>query len=371
MSSDAIGRYHELLLAIAAEYAADELSTHVLIERDLEIPHMQELVRLRSGLIGTMDRQRVSGFLDLRWFTTLAGDDRIAAFVVSFELDEERSKINVHRRFAKYHLDQPLFRQCPALLSHTRKAELIDARKACHEGRSGLVQLERGWGRLEAFLPPELLRWVQSTFPSAPLCIRLDPQFASLVRPDEILREAAVRPSRPDWWKTLALRNGQRDGGHYILESPEPSPETVDGYWEYHIRGVRSLEVHAKRGTDGRLSMMLEELQQDRASDGRLIGRCIHLDTYAAVDTEASTAPLKHLDLAVNMYFGSSAERRLHMKLADGMVESASIRTHLLRIESIPFSSSAEFARQFFNSTTLLEEWMHDQFGFDEALEPL
>src|SRR5690606_28604974 len=146
--------------------------------------------------------------------------------------------------------------------------------------RSGLVEVPGGWARLDPFLPPELLRWAESSFPDVPMFVRLDPWFVEAEQPAEPLREAAVRPARPGWWSTLALRNRERDGAHYVLQGgAEPSSETIDEFWEYHVRGVRSLEVHAKRGTSGNLSMMIEELTDDRRPDGRLIGRCIHLDT--------------------------------------------------------------------------------------------
>jgi hypothetical protein len=212
-----------------------------------------------------------------------------------------------------------------------------------------------GWGRLDAFLPPELLRWAEGTFSDAPMFIRLDPWFVAREQPAEAMREAAVRPA-------LALRNRERDAGHYVLQEPlAASPATASEYWEYHLRGVRSLEVHAKR-SNGNLSMMIEELTDDRRPDGRLVGRCIHLDTDAIAGTEVGAAPLNHLDLAISIYFGPAAARRKTMKLSDGMVEDATVRTHLFRVEGIPFSSSVEFARQFFRSTVLLAEWTRDQF---------
>jgi len=51
------------------------------------------------------------------------------------------------------------------------------------------------------------------------------------------------------------------------------------------------------------------------------------------------------------------------MRLCDGKTEKASVRTHLLRVEGVPFSAIAEFARQFFHSTVLQAEWWQNQFG--------
>jgi hypothetical protein len=108
---------------------------------------------------------------------------------------------------------------------------------------------------------------------------------------------------------------------------------------------------------------MLEEVATDRISNGNLIGRCVHLDTYERPGTDQHAAPLKHLDLAINVYIDDAAARRKDTRLCDGRVEDASVRTHLLRVEGVPFAAIAEFARQFFHSSVLLQQWMRDQFG--------
>jgi hypothetical protein len=355
--------YSELLAKTATEFVArHETATDMMTSEGVE-DVLRNLLAYRRPLLVQQDRDRAAPYLPLGYFTELADDERLTAFLVCLELDEEIARLDINRRFKRYNVEQPLFALCPSLFDHVRKGELISAKQAHHLGRSGLVELQDGWGRLDPLLPPELLQWTQVTFPWSPLFVRLDPWFASSSQPPEPLREAAVRPARPGWWQRLTLRNREHDGGHYVLEPVEASPETTDEFWEYHLRGVRSLEVYAQRDKEGRLSMMIEELSQERTPEDLVIGRCVHLDTYETPGTDARVAPLKHLDLAINAYFGDAAKRRLATRLSYGKVEDASVRTHLLRIEQVPFASSAEFARQFFLSSTLLTKWTRDQFG--------
>lgn len=367
---DAVDEYLGRLADTAQRFVEHGLTAMDIMSRGAKTTAVPDLVCLRVQFLAPQDHARARGFLSSGCFGEMTGEERIAAFVVCFELEDEISKLDVLRRFRRYEADQPLFERCSELWPHVREAELMPTTHARHLRRSGLVEVPGGWGRLDPLLPPELLRWAERAFPGVPMFVRLDPWFAEIKQPTEPLREAAVRPARPGWWNMLGLRNRERDGGHYVLqERAEPSSETIDEFYEYHVRGIRSLEVHAKRSTCGNLAMMIEELADDRRPDGRLIGRCIHMDTDAAAGMDGRSAPLNHLDLAINMYFGQAASRRKDMRLCDGVVEDASVRTHLLRVEGIPFAASAEFARQFFLSTVLLSEWMRDQFGWVAAHE--
>jgi hypothetical protein len=364
---DSIDEYLTRLAETALRLIEHGVTAMDIMSRDAETSAVPDLVRLRVQFLTPQDHDRAGGLLATGCFSAMPDDERLAAFVVCLELDDEINKLDAYRRFRRYEVEQPLFRQSPKLWSDVRDTELVATTNAHHLRRSGLVKVPGGWGRLDPLLPPELLRWVQSAFPDAPTFIRLDPWFAETEQPPEPLREAAVRPARPGWWRSLALRNREGDGGHYILQPVKPSPETQDEFWEYQVRGVRSLEIVAKRSTSGNLSMMIEEMTDDRRPNGTLIGRCIHLDTDAGAGTDQHAASLNHLDLAINMYFGEAASRRKAMRLCDGRVEDASVRTHLLRVEGVPFAATVEFARQFFHSSVLMAEWVRDQFnGFVE-----
>lgn len=359
---DDLDEYQRMLAATAADLIQRDMTAADLIRGNADTKCVAELVLLRTQFLTTEDRRRVAGFLATGGFAEMNGDERVAAFVVCFELDDEINQTGISRRFQRYEREQPLFAQCPELWCDVRKNELVGITNVRPLGRSGLVQLPNSWGRLDPLLPPELLRWVTTEFRDVNTFVRLDPWFSSATKPPEPLLEAAVRPARPGWWSTLALRNREHDGGHYVLQDVEPSAETATPFYEYAVRGVRSLEIHAERDKSGLLSMMLEELTSGRSPPGSMLGRCIHLDTNASPGTDAHDAPLKHLDLAINMYFGETADRRSGMRLCDGKTEPASVRTHLLRVEGVPFSAIAELARGFFRSTVLQAEWWEDQF---------
>jgi hypothetical protein len=113
--------------------------------------------------------------------------------------------------------------------------------------------------------------------------------------------------------------------------------------------------------------MMVEEIVDRRSTREPVLGRCIHWDTEAPVGASPSQARVKHLDLAINVYRGEAADRRLTQSLgADARVVDATFRTHLLRIEDIPPQALLGFASQFFVSSLLTLEWFEDQFQLAE-----
>jgi hypothetical protein len=85
------------------------------------------------------------------------------------------------------------------------------------------------------------------------------------------------------------------------------------------------------------------------------------MDTDAAVGTTANKAILNHLDLAVNWYPDAAGKVRLSERLDQGMVTDATTRSHLLRVENIPFAAFFEITTAFFTSQVLLREWLSHQ----------
>jgi len=155
--------------------------------------------------------------------------------------------------------------------------------------------------------------------------------------------------------------NRTKEGASYILDDCSPK-ENLQQYWELHIKKIKRLEVIAKRSNNGNLSMMIEEIT-DIDSHGLLFGRCIHLDTDSKFGTDFENSILNHLDLAINIYEDEAAKKRLDDNLASGQVTTdASYRTHLLRVEKIPFKALFGFVVSFFKSQTLINEWLEDQF---------
>ena len=113
--------------------------------------------------------------------------------------------------------------------------------------------------------------------------------------------------------------------------------------------------------------MMLEELSEYKhPTDNNqeyVIGRMIHLDTDAQVGAPFANAVLNHIDLAYNLYIDDEATARLGQELCAGEpVQNATRRTHILRIEGIPFSSIFKIAQSFFKSRTLTDEWIETEF---------
>jgi hypothetical protein len=215
---------------------------------------------------------------------------------------------------------------------------------------------------VDSYIKPGLLDWIKSSFRSSPLFVRLYPHAAYTDLPLIDLEEAVVLPANPNWWKNLTIHNGTRTGSVYLLEDCLPSKETSLQYWEYRFTGIRKLETIVSRDHNGHLSMMLEEVNVRDNSSGFIIGRCIHLDTNEPFGTPFEEATLKHLDLAINVYFKTSIAQRMTASLAKGDKVDATYRTHLLRIENIPFPSLFLFAQTFFLSKNLVKEWLEDQF---------
>jgi len=168
-------------------------------------------------------------------------------------------------------------------------------------------------------------------------------------------------PANPNWWKNLRIWKGNKEGASYILEDCSPK-DNLTQYWDFHIKRVRRLDVIAKRSNGGNLSMMIEEIT-DIDDYGLMYGRMIHLDTDSPIGTDFDNAVLNHLDLAINIYEKDDARKRGKCNLADGVkTTGASYRTHLLRVENIPFKALLSYAMLFFKSEILTKEWIEDQF---------
>jgi hypothetical protein len=172
-----------------------------------------------------------------------------------------------------------------------------------------------------------------------------------------------IVPPNPKWWADTSLHRGHIDGASYSLQDPPCTRETQKAFWEYHIKGIRKLEVSAIRRNSLNLSMMVEELAIE---SGDLVGRMIHLDSDCAPGTPAGSCALNHLDLAMNYYLGDTAQMRLSQNLSNGgKVVDASHRIHLFRIEGAKLDSLFNFADYFFESQILKNEWRTSQTKHD------
>lgn len=182
-----------------------------------------------------------------------------------------------------------------------------------------------------------------------------------------------VVPPQGKWWKNLKVYNRTHVGCSFILLGNDPS-NSAD-YIDYHRHNVRKLQVVASRKDSIEngvvkpyLSMLIEELSEFKhpTDPNRLyvIGRMIHLDTDAEIGTPFENAVLKHIDLAYNLYIDNDATIRMNQDLSNGgKVQDATTRTHILRVEDIPFDSIFKFSISFFRSKTLVSEWFSNEFG--------
>lgn len=219
-----------------------------------------------------------------------------------------------------------------------------------------LVECDTGLATLSTYLDPLAVEITVRHCGGKPLFVRLRPYRVPRRRTEQLLSENIVRPADPRWISELKLLKNTTTGSQYNL-IPEEDP------WAYRVRGVRKLDVFAKREPNERFSMMVEELAQ-RPGCPTLIGRCIHLDSDAPVGTPFSEVTLDHIDLAINVYTGAARDTRLGQNLADtGKVVDAVLRTHLLRTEKIPFGLLFVYAHLFFLSVPLTVQWCSDQFG--------
>lgn len=213
---------------------------------------------------------------------------------------------------------------------------------------------ENGYARLSRLLSPQIVGWAKTQYPKAKLFIRVDPHRFYQQQPRMMLNEMTIRPADPRWVAHLSLRSGTTDGGQYDLE-PGELPGDQKRYWEYHVKHVRRLEfVSHRKGLY--LSIMLEEVPDLQINRELVAAQCVHLDTEDPTGTPFEKVTMKHLDLAVNVYGGENKTRCWKSRLFEGKVTDATFRTHVLRIENAPLSSTFSFCRMFFRSETLLDE---------------
>jgi hypothetical protein len=346
--------------------AQQNASAHEQLEHHLAAKSVEaeQLIRVRTHMISGADRERVSGLLPTGLFRHLPLDQRIAAFLVSLDLADRAERRSLRSRFAKYQCDMPLFAGRADLLANARNLELIDFKAMGAIRGDGIVSLSSGFGRLDPMLPASLVQTMATAYAGKPLFVRLDPQQAWKQRPQQVLMETTLVPANPYWWRTLALHARETTGGKYELIPPTSPAENLGGYWEYHAKGIRRLETIAQRKKADHLTFMLEELQEVRP--GLLIGRCIHLDTSAAAGTSPAVARVLHADLAINVYEGTRVIDRIGSDLRTGKVD-ATFRTHLLRVENVPFEVAALWSHLFFVSRELRRDLFADQFKLVEA----
>ncbi len=357
-----IDDYDGAIAQLSQQVTAAGSDPQDFLERQLKANDVRaaELVRLRESLVAGADADSVSGLLVTGYFSSLRVKERVAAFLVCIEVARAIEISTLEKRLAAYVREQPLFVSSPYLYDKVRNGELLNSHAISSVRNDGMVKLTGTCARLDPMLPPALVETLRAEFPNAPLWVRLDPQFSAVDGQSNILLEAVLVPANPKWWKNLGLFRGQETGGKYEVLAPLMASDDLDSYLEFHVKGLRKLETIAQRKKADHLTCMLEELQV--FGEEYLIGRCIHVDTSATVGTAPNEASVMHLDLAINVYRDSKVEQRMKSQLHGAEKEDATFRSHLLRIESVPFSVLPAFCAAFFQSRVMLRDLMSNQF---------
>ncbi len=335
----------------------------------------RKIIAVRKPLLTQQDKDSLSGYLDIGYFKSFSSDDRMALFSYLFDISRAIDVKSLIVRCKEYDINDPIFSEDITLydLVRTKKNgsrdnELLDSSGLDCVYGSEIFKRKGFYYKLDPLLPPAIYTSSKMAFPDQPIFIRIDPSRAYSAEPAATLCESILIPANPNWWKQLKIRHRNKEGASYILDAPENPRDDKDRYWDYHVRGVRRLDVVAKRNSSGNLSMMIEELSYPNHENYLLIGRCIHLDTDSRYGAKFRSATLNHLDLAINVYEGETVKTRFDSNLAKGnRVTDATFRTHLFRIEQIPLTIVLPYCLMFFQSKSLTGEWVSDQFRRDNG----
>lgn len=327
-------------------------------------------VAFRLAVATEAELTAMTGYLDIGYFPDPEEITRRAWWLFMFDINHAGDNLQLEAVCEPYNRHQPLFQGAPRLFERVRRRqdddgpgepdfELIEEAATQSVDNSEVFAIDPGYAKLAPQLHPQIPAWARSEYPAAPRYLRLDPRRWYAERPRIRLEEAAIVPANPSWMKTLSLFPGMKDPAVYVLEDCDPKTDMAQ-YRDFHLRAIRELKVSAQRREADYLTMMLEELPRADDPNGLMVGRCIHLDTEAPVGTSMAEARLKHLDLAINVYRGDHRQARMADTLKSSKVRDATYRTHLYRIEDIPFPALFTFAGMFFRSQVLLGEWIAD-----------
>ncbi|MCA3365609.1 MAG: hypothetical protein INF79_08325 [Roseomonas sp.] len=320
-------------------------------------------VAFRHSMSTPAELASVVGYLEFGFFADPDIDRQKAWWLFLFDITRASTNLKLERVCQRYTAEQPLFIGAPELLNSIRRSqgtgspdfELIDDHAVECIEHSEIYRVGAGYSKLVPELHPRILRWVRDNFPTAPRFVRLDPWEFHVEQPLMRLMEAALVPANPRWLANLALFPNTRTFASYKVE--DCGPQDWAQYLDYHLHNIRRLEVTAQRRKANYLTMMIEELPSDDDASGLMVGRCIHLDTRAVVGTPMLEARLQHIDLAINVYRGEDRPARMADSLQNGKVRDATYRTHLVRVEDVPFPAVFVFAEMFLKSRYLLREW--------------
>lgn len=323
----------------------------------------RRVVKEHASAITSEEFDAASNYMNTGIFRDLPEDEALAAYSIVLQAEYER---NLSREISKckpYTGEEPLFSD--RKMSEARHDELIDYSELQRINDGYIIKVGQQWASIDTRINSFFFHWFDDCFPNKERFVRVDPYSLSATPPKQLVTEIMIIPPKKDWWQNLSIYKGTHVGSAYMLHGGDVND--IEDYNDFHFLNVRRLEVSVTRNNSGNLSMMIEELTQyphpTDTSRQYVVGRMIHLDSNAKVGTPFDNAVLNHIDLAINLYIDDTATNRMNQNLAiNGRIEKASVRTHILRVNSIPFNSLIKFAYAFFKSKKLVDEWKEAEF---------
>lgn len=324
--------------------------------------HLIDAINYRKDLLNEDDRNITSGFLSLGLFGNYENEFRMACFCICMEAEYQRELNKEIVRCKEYEGTEEIFSQPD--IREARIDDLIDFRIFQREPLSNIFKIRNKWGYFDKRIPMQIYEWIEKCFVDSPCRIRIEPNDIYSERPPELLLECMIIPPQFQWWKEMKIFKGNTNGSVYQLLGNDIGD--YKDYYDYNFLNIRRLDISESRKADDYISMMIEELEEHscklNSNQKYVLGRMIHLDSNASIGMSFKDAMICHIDLAFNLYINQSAEERLSQYLCNDQVVPACYRTHILRIENIPFESIFKIAYSFFKSKTLVSEWLSNEF---------
>ena len=293
----------------------------------------------------------------------MSRDQKICAICLSLEAEYERELREVKRQCTEYTGGEPIFED--EGLNVLRKEDLVDIRGLQRLPNTNIIRVGKKWAYIDPRIPLQFHEWLEQCFKDCVSFVRISPDRLFDILPPHMVVECVITPGQYKWWNKLGRYIGDENGSKYTLLGTDA--DNHSDYYDYNSLHVRRLESIAKRKKAEYFSMMVEELSEYHnpldPSRHYVVGRMIHLDTEAPLGATIENAVLKHIDLAFNLYVDDNATLRMNQSLADGQkVTKAKPRTHVLRVDHVPFKTLFKFAESFFRSKTLVAEWLNAEF---------
>ncbi|WP_036985128.1 hypothetical protein, partial [Prolixibacter bellariivorans] len=163
-----IEEYYKKLEEIAIELEKMQVATHEYLngkisEDDSEI---KELISFRKDFIDSKELDKVLGYLIIGFFNQCSGIERVACFVMTFEIDEIKTKNNWEKRCKLYSAEQPIFQLEPKLFEHIRTKrngkqdfELIDFSVFNQINDSEIIKSNESYTLIDSALNPLIVVW--------------------------------------------------------------------------------------------------------------------------------------------------------------------------------------------------------------------